>query len=68
MGDKALELYKKAADMGYAGAYRHLGIIYEEGEGVEKDNEKAIEFYEQACTLGGDCNNYKRMKGTSKDS
>ena len=50
--DKALELYKKAADMGYAGAYRHLGIIYEEGEGVEKDNEKAYRVLRASLHFG----------------
>ncbi|WP_240331046.1 tetratricopeptide repeat protein [Helicobacter suis] len=49
---KALEYYKKAASMGYAGAYNNLGIMYENGEGVVEDYQKALEYYKKAASMG----------------
>jgi len=39
--------YKKAADSGYRDAYFEVGRRYEEGIGVSKDVEKAIEWYKK---------------------
>jgi len=49
---KALELYYRAADLGYAEAYCNIGYAYSNGEGVEVDEEKAEHYYELAA-MGG---------------
>jgi TPR repeat protein len=50
--DAAFEYLTKAAELGYLMAHYELGNMYEEGEGVEKDQEKAIYHYEKAA-IGG---------------
>ena len=40
--EKAVQLYKKAAEAGNAAAQRSLGYCYECGEGVEQDFVQAI--------------------------
>jgi len=50
---KALELYHKAAELGYAKAYCSIGYAHDYGEGVIVDKEKAIHYYELAA-MGGD--------------
>ena len=49
---KALELYHRAAQLGYAPAYLNIGYAYDVGEGVEVDKEKARHYYELAA-IGG---------------
>jgi len=49
---KALELWHRAADLGYAGAYCNIGYAYQSGEGVEVDRKKAIHYFELAA-MGG---------------
>ena len=46
---KALEWYTKAAEQGDAEAQYNLGVIYEEGLGIEKDMQKAKHFFKQAA-------------------
>jgi TPR repeat protein len=43
---------EKAAEGRDAQALHMLGAIYFEGQGVEKDEERAVEYYEQAARLG----------------
>ena len=50
---KALELFHRAGELGYAKAYNNLGYAYEHGEGVEVDKEKARHYYELAAMGGG---------------
>ena len=50
--DKALKYLTKAAELGDAEAQFQLGYMYREGEGVEKDKEKAVYHYEKAA-IGG---------------
>jgi len=50
--NKALELYYRAADLGYAEAYCNIGYAYSNGEGVKVDMEKANHYYELAA-MGG---------------
>jgi len=38
-------LYQKAAERGNATVQHNLGVCYEDGIGVEKDVEKAVELY-----------------------
>jgi TPR repeat protein len=47
--ETALEYLKKAAELGDAGAHYNLSLMYEDGECVEKDNEKAIHHAEEAA-------------------
>ena len=51
---KAVFLYKKAAEDGYAHAQFNLGYCYECGEGVTKSLEKAVEWYTKAANQGLD--------------
>ena len=38
--------------MGCSVGYFGMGVLYEEGKGVEEDLEKAIDNYEKAAELG----------------
>jgi len=49
---KALELYHRAGELGYALAYNCIGIAYNNGEGVEVDKKKATHYFELAA-IGG---------------
>jgi tetratricopeptide (TPR) repeat protein len=49
---KALKYLTKATELGYVAAHFHLGDMYYEGEGVEKDMKKAIHHFEEAA-IGG---------------
>ena len=49
---KALELYHRAAELGYTKAYCSIGNAYDWGEGVEVDKKKAIHYYELAAMSG----------------
>ena len=50
---KALELWHRAAELGYFRAYTSIGIAYSNGNGVEVDKKKAKHYYELAA-MGGD--------------
>ena len=50
---KALELWHRAAGLGYAKACKSIGHAYNNGEGVEVDKKKAISYYELAA-IGGE--------------
>ena len=58
--DKAIELYQWLVDVqahnkhDYAWAAYMLGTVYEEGKYVEKDENKAQEYYELAASLGSE--------------
>ena len=49
---KALELWHRAGELGYAVAYNNIGYAYDYGEGVEVDKKKAAHYYELAA-MGG---------------
>jgi len=49
---KALELYHRAGELGYAPAYCNIGYAYNNGEGVEVDKKKANHYYELAAIKG----------------
>ena len=48
-----MKLWRRAGELGHAAAYFNLGTAYYNGEGVEKDTEKAKYYYELAA-IGGD--------------
>jgi len=49
---KALELWHRAGELGYARAYGNIGYAYEQGSGVEVDYKKAICYWELAAIEG----------------
>lgn len=55
--------YHKAIEGGHAEAYNNLAHIYEIGQGVEKNYDKALEFYKKSAELGSVLGkkNYKIM-------
>ncbi|MBY6047279.1 tetratricopeptide repeat protein [Vannielia litorea] len=50
--EKARALYQQALDSGYGAAGNGMGLIYEYGQGVEKDLAKAAEFYAIGAEAG----------------
>ena len=49
---KALELYHRSAELGYADAYCGIGSAYDHGEGVEVDKKKVLYYWELAAMKG----------------
>ena len=49
---KAVEYFTQAAESGIPEAFFGLGECYYAGKGVEKDPEKAAEYYRQALDAG----------------
>ena len=50
---KALQLWHQAAELGCAAAYNGIGVLYYNGNGVERDEKKAEYYYTQAALSGG---------------
>lgn len=48
---QALSLFEKAAELGCGRAFFHLGDIYENGLGVERNIKIALEFYQKGVEL-----------------
>jgi TPR repeat protein len=46
--EKAVELFKKAANLGHEVAQYNLALSHENGDGIEKDIDQAIYWYEQS--------------------
>ncbi|MBP5695267.1 MAG: SEL1-like repeat protein, partial [Treponema sp.] len=55
---RAVELFTKAAELGHSMAQFNLGLSYELGNGLEKDQAKAIEWYTKAAKQGNECAQY----------
>jgi TPR repeat protein len=51
--DKAMEIWLRAGELGYAVLYYNVANAYYAGEGVERDEKKAKDYYELAA-MGGD--------------
>ncbi len=49
---KARKYFEKACELKDGGGCFRLGVLYEYGQGVEKDLTKAAYFYSKACKLG----------------
>jgi len=60
---EAVKWYQKAADQGDSDALNNLGIMYENGQGVEKDRQKAYDLYKKAAEEGNvyAINNARRL-------
>ena len=52
---KAIKLWLRAGDLGHAAANQNVGYAYDEGEGVEKDENKAKYYFELAAMGGNVC-------------
>ena len=50
--EKALELWHRAAELGYAEAYYTIGVAYDNGNGVGRDTKKSKHYWELAA-MGG---------------
>ncbi len=50
--DTAFEYWTKATELGDLVAHNQLGVMYMKGEGVEKDEEKAVYHLEKAAIRG----------------
>ena len=50
--DKAFGCYKRAAELGDVEAHYNLSILYENGQGVEKDEKKDVYHLEEAAVAG----------------
>lgn len=50
--EKALKCFHKAAEKGNVKSYFYLGLIYENGKGIDKDYSKAIKWYRKAAMDG----------------
>ena len=51
--DKTLELWHRAGELGHTEAYYNIGNAYFNGEGVGRDEKKAMHYYELAAIGGG---------------
>lgn len=49
---EASQLYRRSADIGFAGAQNNLGDMYENGEGIPKSEKAAIYWYTRAAERG----------------
>jgi TPR repeat protein len=49
---KAMEWYKKAAALRNAPAINSLGCLYYEGQGIKKNDKRALELFQEAAKLG----------------
>ena len=49
---KAIELWLKSAEQGYAAAQYNLGMRYLRGRGVEQDMPKAVSWFRKAADQG----------------
>lgn len=55
---KAMEYYKKAANLGDSSAMSAVGDLYYNGQGVEKNYQIAIEWFKKAADLGNSYAHY----------
>lgn len=51
---EALKWFRKAAELGYIGSQNNLGVMYNNGQGVVKDEVEAVKWYRKAAEQGSD--------------
>ena len=63
-GKEALELFEKASDEKDPYAQYYLGVMYINGEGVDKNDNKAKEYFKKSCDakLEKACDELKKLK------
>jgi len=49
----ALQEWQSLAEQGIASAQFNLGLVYDNGEGVAKDDVEAVKWYRRACIAMG---------------
>lgn len=49
---KAKKYFEKACDLKYGRGCNNLGVLYRDGQGVEKNLTKAAQYVSKACKLG----------------
>ena len=49
---KSAELFQKTADQGDALSQYNLGVMYENGKGVERDYKKSVELFQKSAEQG----------------
>ncbi len=52
--EEAAGLFMLAAEQGHVDAENNLGAMYYTGEGVARDEQKAIEWFEKAAAQGNE--------------
>lgn len=71
---RANQLFQNACNGGAGGSCTNLGILYQNGLGVPKDDARAVSFYRKACEDGDalGCNNlgwmYDQARGVTQDA
>ena len=69
--NKALDLWHRSGELGYAGAFFNIGNAYYYGRGVARDEKKGIHYYKLAA-MGGDSRArqnlgmYESLQGNNK--
>ncbi len=60
----AVLYYQKACDANDASTCTNLGMMYLSGKGINVNEKKAYQLFQQACSLGDEagCKNYESMK------
>ena len=58
---KAIDFYRKACDLDYGPACNNLGVLYANGEGINKNVPIARIYYDKACKLNNEqgCSNLR---------
>ncbi len=70
---KARKYFERACGLNNGRGCNNLGVLYRDGQGVEKNLTKAAQFYSKACDLnnGSGCNNlgdlYQNGEGIEKN-
>lgn len=50
--NEAAKCFTKAMDMGFSAAYNSMGLLYDQGLGVDMDKVEAFKLFEQSAKLG----------------
>jgi tetratricopeptide (TPR) repeat protein len=69
---KAIDYYRKACDLDYGPACNNLGVLYANGEGINKNVPIARIYYDKACKLNNEigCSNIRNngsVTGSTND-
>ncbi len=61
---KARKYFERACGLNNGRGCNNLGVLYRDGQGVEKNSIKATQFYSKGCELGfqGACEILKELK------